>query len=103
LVPVSVVDLLQAVDVDEGEREPLTRPAGTLDVAVQLDKAELSGPRARYFVSRGELEVVLGFDARTLSRGTLNSCRLPVGGGPETVFGCLGPISCRSRAVALGL
>jgi hypothetical protein len=101
-VVLSVVDLFETVDVDEGEHEPAAHPAGALDFADHLNKAELSRPRARYVVGRGKFEIVSVFGARTARLGALTSRLLPVGGGPGAVVSCLGPISRRSHAVALG-
>ena len=101
-VAVSVVDLLEAVDVHEGERELGPRPPGALDLAGHLVEADLARPRARELVVRRQLVVALGFRGRTLRLGPLLACLLTVGCGPDPVLGRLGPVSRRSRAVALG-
>ena len=98
----SVVDLLEVVDVDEGERELGARPPGALDFAGNFIEADLAGPGARQLVGRGELEGVLGLGGCTLASARWSLASLAVGGGPGAVFGGLGPVGSSSRAVILG-
>ena len=101
-VPRGVVDLLETVDVDEGERELAARPPGALDLAGHLGQPEPSRPGARQLVGGGELESVARFLARETRLGALRRCLLPVVRRPRTVVGCLRPIGRCSRAVAFG-
>ena len=80
-----VVDLFEAVDVDEREHERGARPVCTLELARHLLEAERARPRARQFVRRRELQVVCRFGAQPERLGTFAGClslgRRPPGHG----------------------
>src|SRR5205085_7483566 len=98
----TVVDLFEAVNVDEREHERGARAMCTLELARHLLKAELARPCARQLVRRRELQVVCRFGAVAERLSAFTGCRFPVGGRPRTVVGCFGPIGRRPRPIALG-
>ena len=101
LVTLGVVDLLEAIDVGEGEHETAARPASALDLALHLAEPEHSCPGAGQPVRRGELEIVFRFGTSLARLLALLRGSIPLGGGPDAIVGCLRPIDRRPSPVAL--
>jgi hypothetical protein len=97
-----VVDLFEAVDVDESKHEPGARAVRTLELTRQFLKTKLSRPRARQFVRRRELQVVCRSRAVPTRLGAFTGCLLPIGGRPCPVVGGLGAIGSSPCPIALG-
>src|SRR2546423_14903659 len=98
----TVVDLFEAVNVDEREHQRGARAMCTFELVRPLLEAELARPRAGQLVRRREPQVICGFGAIPERLSALTGCLFPVGGRPRTVVGCLRPIGRRPRPIALG-
>ena len=70
-----------------------------LELAGRLLEAEPARPRTRQFIGDGDLQVVCSFRPVPERLSAFMGCVLPVGGRPDTVVGCLGPIGRCSRPV----
>jgi hypothetical protein len=98
----TVVDLLEAVDVDEREYERGARPMRTLELARYRLEAEPARPGTGQLIRRRALLVLVGFGAVEACLSAFTSCLVPIGRRPDTVVGCLGPIRRRAFPIALG-
>jgi hypothetical protein len=91
-MPLQVVDRLETVDVDEGENESPIRPAGPVDLPLEIDHAVVTSKRPGQVVNAG---------LRAVTGGLLPILRRPltITRSLGSVAGCQRPLARREAAV----
>ena len=92
---VAVVDLFEAVDVDEGEGEGAAGAVGSFEFAFDLFESEAAGACAGQLVGCCLLDGFCGLGANQEGFGAFAGC-------PAAVGGCLGAVGGGARPVAGG-
>jgi hypothetical protein len=100
-VALAVVDLLQPVNVDEGEYQGSARSMCTLELARYLFETERARPSAGQLVRRSPHQVVFGCDPLPTSLSALTGGFLPVSGRTSAIIGRLDPVGRGTRSIAL--
>src|SRR5436190_11225298 len=91
-VALAVVELFEAVDVDEREHERGSGSMRALELAGHLLETEPTRPRTRQFIGGSEHQVVCSFPPLPECLSAFMGCFLPVDGRPDTVICCFGSI-----------
>src|SRR5207247_663428 len=95
----TVVDLFEAIDVDEREHERGARAMRTLELARHFLEPEPARPSTGQFVRRSKRQIVWRFRAVPERLSAFTARLFAIGGGAGTVVGCLRPVGRRPRPV----
>jgi len=98
----TVVDLLEAVYVDEREHERGAGAMCALELARNLLEPQPANPAAGQLVRRREPQLACRLRPVPHRLSAFTGCLLAVGGCPGPVVCCLGPIGSRPRPIACG-
>ncbi|MFH5228522.1 hypothetical protein [Antrihabitans spumae] len=94
-MPMSIVDLFEAIDVEESEHHGLAGTSRGAEVARNLDQARISPVRASEFIDRCVVSVLGSVRAICLSMATHVGCEKSIRSGAEAISQCPIPSVCR--------
>ena len=95
VVAVGVVDLLQVIDIDEGDRQCPACSPGALDLVRDLREAEPASPRTGQLVGCRDFECMLGFAPGAAGLGAITRGGFAVGRGAGPISRSPGTLSRR--------
>jgi hypothetical protein len=94
-----VVDLLQAVDIDERDHKPFAGPASALQFTLELFQARSAPSDVGQLIDLGRLAVKRGLNPLARRHQTITRGLLAFGGCPEPIGCSIGAIVCSPPAI----